>query len=71
MSRARNIKSPDHRYFDMDVISELSDEGEPFVDLVVSYATYVLTRAKTFSGRSVFIVYNPLSLYWGLTGVGL
>ena len=55
MSRARNIKSPDHRYFDMDVISELSDDGEPFADLVVSYATYVLSRAKMFSGRCVYI----------------
>lgn len=53
MSKARNVKSPDHYYFDISMISDLNEKGQPFEDLVASYAKYVLYRAKTFSGRYV------------------
>ena len=53
MSKSRNIKSPDHLYFDISVISDLNDKGQPFEDFVSNYAKFVLYRAKTFSGRYI------------------
>jgi hypothetical protein len=51
MSRARNVKNHKHYYFDPRVVGELNDAGRQFKAFVVSYAKYVLHRAKMFSGR--------------------
>lgn len=68
MSKARNIKSPDHYYFDIDVIKELTPDGEPFSELIEHYAKYVLYRAKVFSGRfrSTQIQYLVTHVYHSL-----
>lgn len=51
MSKTRNPKKPDHRYFDTRVISDLDAAGERFESFVQSYSAYVLFRAKNFSGK--------------------
>ncbi len=53
MSKARNIKSPDHYYFDTSVIGDFTEKGEPYTRFIKDYAKYVFSRAKTFSGRYV------------------
>jgi hypothetical protein len=51
LSKTRNPKNPEHKYFSIAAISkldELSAEYEPFVS---AYAAYVIQRAKTFTAR--------------------
>ena len=51
MSRVRNPKSPDHKYFDLAFIKEVDDASAPYESFLASYAAYVLYRAKTFSNK--------------------
>lgn len=51
MSRTRNPKNPDHRYFDTSLISELDEPSSLYVEFVNNYAQYVLLRSKVFSGK--------------------
>ena len=51
MSRTRNPKNPDHRYFDIRLISNIDEPSEPYKAYITSYATYVLYRMKNFSSK--------------------
>lgn len=51
MSKTRNPKKPDHKYFDVRQISELDEASEEYQSFVKAYASFVLYRAKTFSNR--------------------
>jgi HIV Tat-specific factor 1 len=51
MSRVRNPKKPDHRYFDSKHITELDQKSEPYEYFVSAYFNYVLNRMKSFSGK--------------------
>jgi hypothetical protein len=51
MSKVRNPKSPDHKYFDVALIKEVDDSSAPYESFVAQYGAYVLHRAKTFSNK--------------------
>ena len=51
MSRTRNPKNPDHRYFDISLISELDEPSSLYSEFVNNYAQYVLLRSKVFSAK--------------------
>ena len=51
MSKTRNPKRPDHKYFDQSMITELDTFSEPFEGFVKAYASFVLFRAKWFSAK--------------------
>jgi len=51
MSRTRNPKNPDHRYFDIRLISNIDEPSESYKAYITSYATYVLYRMKNFSSK--------------------
>ena len=51
MARVRNPKKPDHRYFDISMISELDEASQKFERFVVAYASFVINRAKVISGK--------------------
>ena len=51
MSRTRNPKNPDHRYFDIRLISNTDEPSEAYKGYINSYATYVLYRIKNFSSK--------------------
>jgi len=51
MSRVRNPKNPDHKYFDLSLVKEVDDVSAPFEPFVAAYSAYVLHRAKTFSSK--------------------
>ena len=51
MSKVRNPKSPDHKYFDLALIKEVDDASAPYESFLSSYSAYVLYRAKTFSNK--------------------
>ena len=51
MSKARNPKKPDHKYFAMDMILDLDKNGLDYEDFVGAYATYVIHRCKSFSSK--------------------
>lgn len=51
MARIRNLKKPDHRYFDVKRVTDLDAVGQPFKGFLSSYAQYVFYRTKTFSKR--------------------
>jgi hypothetical protein len=55
MSKTRNPKKPDQRYFDLRLVSEVDATGEAFEDFLKDYAKYVLTRAKQFSNKYAFL----------------
>ena len=51
MSKVRNPKSPDHKYFDLSLVKEVDDASAPYESFVGAYSTYVLFRAKAFSNK--------------------
>ena len=51
MSRERNPKKPDHRYFDTRLVSDVDESGEIYEEFILAYATYVLYRARNFAGK--------------------
>jgi hypothetical protein len=51
MAKTRNPKNPEHRYFSIDAIAELDEPSAPYAGFVTSYATYVITRLKSFTAR--------------------
>lgn len=51
MSKTRNPKKPDHKYFELSMITELDAVSEPFEKFVKSYASFVLFRAKWFRAK--------------------
>ena len=53
MAKTRNPKNPDHRYFDVQKIGELSEPNVAagLQDYVTHYAEYVVFRAKSFTAR--------------------
>ena len=51
LSRVRNPKNPDHKYFDVKPIAEVDVMGEPYSKFIAAYATHVIYRTKNFSGK--------------------
>jgi len=52
MSKTRNPKKPDQRYFDVRIIGEEVDKNSETYELFMrEYSKYVLTRSKFFSSR--------------------
>ena len=51
MSRVRNPKNPDHKYFDLSLVKEVDDVSAPYEPFVAAYSAYVLHRAKMFSSK--------------------
>lgn len=53
MTKTRNPKNPDHRYFDVQKIGELNElsVAAGLQEYVSHYAEYVVFRAKAFTGR--------------------
>jgi hypothetical protein len=51
MSRLRNPKSPDHKYFDISEISEVAPSDAEYEDFIRAYATYTVFRTKTFTSK--------------------
>ncbi len=53
MAKTRNPKNPDHRYFDVQKIGELSElnVAAGLQEYVTHYAEYVVYRAKAFTAR--------------------
>ena len=51
MAKTRNPKKPDHRYFEVRVISDVDDASVQFEKYVRAYAAYVLHRSKSFTAR--------------------
>lgn len=62
MSKTRNSKQPDHRYFDLKKLSRSKDDEEEeedqsasatseFEPVVLAYANYVMYRTKTFTSK--------------------
>ena len=51
MSKTRNPKKADQKYFDLRHVSELDDNGASYESFVHAYGAYVIHRAKTFSSK--------------------
>ena len=51
MSKTRNPKKPDQKYFDLRHVSELDDNSAAFEPFVHAYGAYVIHRTKSFSSR--------------------
>lgn len=51
MIKTRNPKTPDHRYFDVRLVSELDVLSAGYTKFVRAYGSYVLFRAKSFSSK--------------------
>lgn len=52
MSKTRNAKKPDHKYFELRrLTSDLDDNSLPYESFVSSYGAFVLQRAKLFFGK--------------------
>lgn len=52
LSKTRNPKKPDHKYFDLRKLgADLDTIGQPFESFVAAYGTYVINRAKLFSNK--------------------
>eukprot|EP01039_Chlorochromonas_danica_P000517 gene515-556_t len=51
LSKTKNPKKPDHKYFDLRQISELDGPSNAYQSFVKSYAAYVLFRSKSFCAR--------------------
>eukprot|EP01033_Poteriospumella_lacustris_P003480 gene3479-2570_t len=52
MSKTRNAKKPDHKYFELRrLTSDLDDNSLPYEAFVSSYGAFVLQRAKLFFGK--------------------
>ena len=56
MTRVRNPKNPDHKYFDAHLINELDAKSESYEHFVAAYSAYVLNRAKLFCGKYIDLV---------------
>ena len=51
MSKTRNPKKPDQKYFDLRHVSEVDDIGAPYEPFIHAYGGYVLLRSKVFSNK--------------------
>ena len=51
LSRVRNPKNPDHKYFDIRPIADVDANGEPYEKFIAAYATHVIYRTKNFAAR--------------------
>ena len=51
MSKVRNPKNPEHKYFDLALIREVDDASATYEPFVGAYAAYVMHRSKTFSNK--------------------
>lgn len=51
MAKTRNLKNPEHRYFEIGKIADLEEAGAEFEPFVRAYASYVVARAKSSSAR--------------------
>lgn len=51
MSKARNPKKTDHKYFDPKMVEMLDKAGAPFKSFVQTYSAYVMYRMKNFSSK--------------------
>ena len=57
MSKLRNPKRPDHKYFSHRIIKDLDSISQPYEPFVSAYANYVFYRSKNFIGRYVTAKY--------------
>lgn len=62
MSRLRNPKQPDHKYFDIKMITELDATSESYKEFIKAYASYVIARHKSFSSKYVFEFFSTFLL---------
>lgn len=52
MSKTRNPKKPDHKYFELKrLTSDLDDNSVSYDSFIAAYGAYVVQRAKVFSGK--------------------
>lgn len=52
MSATRNLKKPDHKYFELRrLTADLDDNSVPFDNFISSYGSFVFQRTKFFSGK--------------------
>lgn len=51
LSKARNPKKPDQKYYDIKIISDLDPNSQSYQAFVKSYSAYIIHRTKTFSGK--------------------
>ncbi len=52
LSKTRNAKKPDHKYFELRrLTSDLDDTSVAFDSFISAYGSYVVQRAKLFSGK--------------------
>lgn len=55
LSKTRNPKSPEHRYFSVSALTELDEAGAAYEEFVTFYATFVIQRSKLFTARCVWV----------------
>jgi hypothetical protein len=51
LSKTRNPKRPDQKYFDVNLISEVDSNDENYQDFLKEYGSYVVQRVKLFSNK--------------------
>lgn len=51
MTKSRNPKNPEQRYFDLDEISIVDKAGDKYADFIYAYAEFVTYRIRYISGR--------------------
>ena len=51
LSKARNPKKPDQKYYDLRVISEVDVNSQSYQPFIKAYAGYIIQRTKFFSGK--------------------
>ncbi len=52
LSKTRNPKTPDHKYYDLKrLTSDLDDASVTFDSFIASYGSFVIQRSKFFSGK--------------------